>query len=86
MAAANPPPAMTFQPPPYQWTGDLIDGDVLAAVALFFFPLLTFYGRKQFFSAFTAGSIVITAYAAYLVRQCALTITAAHGVVLTYFA
>ena len=62
------PPAQTgFVPPPYQWTGNVVDGDILAAVALFFFPLLTFYGRKQFVTSITAGSCIAIAYTTYCV-------------------
>jgi len=53
-------------PPAYGWTGSVVDGDILAAVALFFFPLLTFYGRKQLVTSVTAGSIIVAAYIAYI--------------------
>ena len=72
MAAMPPPgpsPAAGFTPPPYEWTGNDIDGDVLAAVAFFFFPVLTFYGSRQFVTSVTSASMLIVAYTAYIVTQ-----------------
>ena len=65
--AAIPPPTPGFTPPEYDWTGYAMDGDVLAAVAFFFFPVLTFYGSKQFVTSVTSASCLIVAYTAYVV-------------------
>ena len=63
---ANPATTQSFTPPPYDWTGGVLDGDILAACAFFFFPLVTFYGRKQLAASITAASCLIVAYTAYI--------------------
>ena len=63
---SSPPASASFTPPTYEWTGGLLDGDILAACAFFFFPLVTFYGRKQLAASITASSCLIVAYTAYI--------------------
>ena len=69
MAGVEPSPGSGFTPPPYEWTGQAIDGDILAAVAFFFFPVLTFYGSRQFVTSVTSASCLILAYTAYIVSS-----------------
>ena len=63
---ASTPLTASFTPPPYDWTGGVMDGDILAACAFFFFPLVTFWGRKQLAASITASSCLIVAYTAYV--------------------
>ena len=65
MSAGSPP---SFTPSPYEWTGQNLDGDILAGCAFFVFPVLAFYGSKQFRTSVTSASVLVVAYAAYLVR------------------
>jgi len=51
---------------PGSWTGDPLDGDVLAAIAFLLFPLLCFYGRRHFHSGVTLCSMLVVAYISYV--------------------